>query len=86
MVILEADRQIARRMYQVAVGLVENREPDGTVRELARVALHHPTPSTIRALLAAGRGREWLPSVLDALAEDAVAAADEVLGDDNVER
>ena len=83
MVIREADRAVARRMYQVAVGLVENREPNGTTRELAHDALHPPSPSTIRALLAAGRGSEWLRSVLDALAEVAVAAAEDVLGDDH---
>ena len=80
MVIREADRVIARRMFQVAVGLVAEREPMPS-RELAYDALRDPSPSTIRALLAAGRGMPWLPSVIDALAEIGIAAADEILGD-----
>jgi hypothetical protein len=86
MVIREADRRIARRMFQVAVGLIESREPDIPTRELAHDALHHPSPSTVRALLAAGRGRPWLPSVMDALAQVGIAAAEDVLeGDDHAE-
>ena len=84
MVIREADRVIARHMYLVAVGLVEQRSPTGTLRELAHDALTRPSPSTIRALLAAGRGKPWLPSVIDALAEVGVAAAEDVLGGDDV--
>lgn len=79
MVIRDSDRRIAAQMFRVAVGLVEAREPTGTVRELAHDALHHPSPSTIRALLAAGRGSDWLPSVIDALAQVGVAAAEDVL-------
>jgi hypothetical protein len=40
-----------------------------------------PNASTIRALLAAGRGRPWLTSVIDALAQVGIAAAEDVLGD-----
>lgn len=86
MVILEADRAIAARMYRIAVAMVEAREPNGTVRLLAHDALHHPGPSTIRALLAAGRGQDWLPSVMDALAQVGIAAAEDVLqGDQDAE-
>lgn len=86
MVIRKADRAIAKRMYQVAVGLVEARSPDVPTRELAHDALHYPSPSTIRALLAAGQGKPWRQSVLDALAQVGIAAAEDVLqGDDNVE-
>lgn len=49
-------------------------------RELAYDAVRDPSPSTIRALLAAGRGKPWLPSVVDALAEVGIAAAEDVLG------
>lgn len=84
MVIRAADKLIARRMYQVAVGLVAEREPMPH-RELAYDALNCPSPSTIRALLAAGRGQPWLPSVIDALAEIGIAAAEDVLGDHNAD-
>ena len=76
-VVTPADRVIARQMWTVAVGLVETRTG---IRE-ARDALADPCPSTIRALLAAGRGERWLPSVLDALAEVGIAASEDVLGD-----
>nr|WP_295884377.1 hypothetical protein [uncultured Devosia sp.] len=81
MVIHDADRVVARRMYQVAVGMVAARE-DVSIAEYAQDALDTPSPSTIRALLAVGRGREWLPSVVDALAEVGIAAAADVLGDE----
>lgn len=84
MVIREADRVIARRMYQVAVGLVAEREPM-PYRELAYDAVSAPSPATIRALLAAGRGKPWLPSVVDALAEVGIAAAEDVLGGEDVQ-
>jgi hypothetical protein len=80
MVIREADRRVALHMFRVAVGLVEQRSPTGTTRELAHDAMRDPNPSTIRALLAAGRGQPWLPSVTDALAEVGIAAAEDVLG------
>lgn len=76
MVIMQADRVIARQMWTVAVGLVESRVGLPEARE----ALADPCPSTIRALLAAGRGERWLPSVLDALAEVGIAASEDVLG------
>ena len=81
MVIREADRVIARRMYQVAVGLVAEREPM-PYRALAYDAVSAPWPATIRALLAAG---PWLPSVVDALAEVGIAAAEDVLGGEDVQ-
>ena len=82
MVIREADRVIARRMYQVALGLIAEREPM-PYRDLAHDAARHPSPSTIRALMSAGRGKTWLPSVIDALTEVGIAAAEEVLGDED---
>lgn len=78
MVIHEADRVVARRMYQVAIGMVAARE-DVSIGEYAQDALDIPTPSSIRALLAVGRGQAWLPSVIDALAEVGIAAAEDVL-------
>lgn len=80
MVIHDADRVVARRMYQVAVGMVVARE-HVSIAEVAQDALEMPTPSTIRALLAVGRGQEWLPSVIDALAEVGIAAIEDVMGD-----
>jgi hypothetical protein len=80
MVIRPADKEVARRMYEVAVGMVAARE-HVSVAELAQDALEMPTPSSIRALLAVGRGEPWLPSVIDALAQVGIAAAEDVLGD-----
>ena len=82
MVIHDADRQAARSMFTVAVGLVAKRDPSITVREIALDALRMPNASTCRSLLAAGRGKEWLPSVVDALAQVGIAAAEDVLGGD----
>ncbi|GLQ53572.1 hypothetical protein [Devosia nitrariae] len=83
MVIRDADREVARRMYHVAVGIVAMRDDDIAVREAAVDAVRMPSPATIRALLAVGREKEWLASVVDALAEVGIAAAEEVLGDEN---
>lgn len=80
MVITDANRAIARSMFRVAVGLVAAKEPIH-IAEYAYDALRNPTASTIRALLAVGRGQEWLPSVRDAMAEVGIAGAEDVLGD-----
>lgn len=77
MAISERDRRIARAMWGVAAGMVEVRDPEA--RNVARLALAYPTPENIRALIGAGRGREWLPSIINALAEVGIAAAEEVL-------
>lgn len=84
MVIRDADRAVAVRMFQVAVGLVAARE-EIPLAEYAYDAMRLPNASTIRALIAAGRGRDWLPSVIDALAEVGIAAAEEVLCADHCE-
>ena len=80
MVIHNADRSVARRMFEVAVGIVATREPPH-IAEVAYEAMRLPNASTIRALLSVGRGQEWLPSVIDALAEVGIAAAEDVLRD-----
>ena len=80
MVIRDADRAVARRMYEVAVGMVAARE-EIHIAEVAYEALRLPNASTIRALLAAGRGKPWLDSVIDAVAQVGIAAAEDVLGD-----
>lgn len=79
MVIHDADRAVARNLFKVAVGIVAHRDPDIPVREAAVDALRMPNASTCRALLAAGRGKEWLPSVIDAIAQVGIAAAEDVL-------
>lgn len=81
MVIRRDDRQVARAIYLVAVSMVAKREDDETARELAQAALESPSPTTIRALIAAGRDRPWLPSIIDALVQVGVAASEDVLGD-----
>lgn len=80
MVILDVDRAIAARMYHVALGIIVLRDSDEGVRHLAVAAAENPGPATIRALLAAGREKPWLASVVDALAEVGIAAAEDVLG------
>lgn len=80
MVIDRRERRIARSMFSVAVGMVASRE-HVSIAEYAKDALDGPSPSTIRALLAVGRGEAWLPSVVDALAQVGIAAAEDVLGD-----
>ena len=84
MVTRDADRAVAARMFQVAVGMVAARE-EIHVAEYAYDAMRMPKASTIRALIAAGRGRDWLPSVIDALAEVGIAAAEDVLCADHCE-
>jgi hypothetical protein len=66
-------------MYEVAVGMVANRERRQDVREIAFDALEHPSPSTVRNLVSVGRGQEWLPSVIDALAQVGIAAIEDVI-------
>jgi len=82
MVIREQDRTVARHMYIVAVGIIEKN--DGDVAALARQALDRPAPDTIRALMDAGRGRPWLPMLVDALAQVGIAAAEDVLGERSI--
>lgn len=82
MVIHDVDRIVARQMYQVAIGMVAAREHP-SIAELAQDALENPSSTTIRALLAIGRGADWMPSVLDALAQVGIAAAEDVLGSGN---
>ncbi|QYO75669.1 hypothetical protein [Devosia salina] len=79
MVIQERERSIARAMWGVAAGMVESRDP--SVRDQARDALRDPSHQSIRALLAVGSGKDWLPSILDALAQIGIAAAEDVLSD-----
>lgn len=79
MVIRESDRRLARGAYQVAVGMIAQR--DKAVADLAQAALEHPTPITVRALLTAGAGKPWLPMLLEALAQVGVAGAEDVLGE-----
>jgi hypothetical protein len=81
MVIDENSRRLARHMYRIGVGLVERHDADA--RPIARAALDQPCADTIRDLLDAGRGKAWLPSVIDALAQAGLAAAEDVLGDDH---
>jgi hypothetical protein len=57
MVIRDQDRTVAVHMYRVAIGIIEKN--DAGAATLARQALDQPSPSTIRALLDAGRGRLW---------------------------
>lgn len=78
MVIRERDRAIARSSFRVAVGIIERRHPD--VSDIARAALEHPGPITVRALLHAGNGKPWQRMLIEALAEAGVAAAEDVLG------
>lgn len=77
MVIREQDRTVARHIYTVAVGIIERN--DGDARALARAALDRPAPDTIRPLIEAGRGRPWLPMLVDAMAEVGIAASEDVL-------
>jgi hypothetical protein len=80
MVIDESSRRLARHMFRIGVGLVDLHDVDA--RSAARAALDRPCADTIRDLLAAGRGKAWLPSVIDALAQVGIAAAEDVLGDE----
>lgn len=82
MVIREQDRVLAAHMYRVAVGIIEKN--DAGVRVLAAAALDRPSPDTIRRLVDAGRGRAWLPMLIDALAEVGIAAAEDVLGERSI--
>ena len=75
----EANRRTAKSMWEVAVGQVV-RLGDHNDAEAAVDAMRTPNSSTCRALLAQGRGKPWLPSVRDALAEVGIAAAEDILG------
>ncbi|OAM76026.1 hypothetical protein [Devosia elaeis] len=79
MVIRGSDRRLAIGAYRVAVGMIAQR--DLIVADLAKAALDHPTPITVRALLTAGAGKPWLPLLLEALAQVGVAGAEDVLGE-----
>jgi len=79
MVITDANRTVARAMFKVAIGQII-RLGDHDDAEIAVLALRTPNSSTLRALVGAGRGKPWLPSVVDALAEVGIAAAEDVLG------
>lgn len=79
MVIDRSSRRLARHMFRVGVGLVELH--DAEARATARAALDRPCADTIRDLLDACRGKPWLPSVVDALAQVGIAGAEDVLGD-----
>lgn len=83
MVIDPRERRIAVSMWGVAAGMVECRDPEA--REVSRAALERPCPETILALLEFGRGRPWLPSVLDALVQCGIAASELILGDPDAE-
>ena len=71
------ERRIAVAAWGVAAGMIEYRDPEARV--LARAALERPCAETIRPLIVFGRGRPWLPSVIEALALVGIAAADEIL-------
>lgn len=86
MAIDEHSRRLGRHMYLVSVGMIERLDTDPEIQDLAHAARCRPTPASIRALLDAGRDKPWLPSVIDALAEVGVAAADDVLGDGDDDR
>lgn len=79
MVIDRNERRIALAMWGVAVGMVEYRDTEA--RAVSRAALERPCPATILALLEFGRGRPWLPNVLDALVQCGIAASEEILGE-----
>lgn len=73
------ERLIALRMWGVAAGMVEYRDPEA--QPVLRDALERPCPETIHALLEFGRGRQWLPCVLDALVQVGIAASEDILGE-----
>lgn len=75
----EANRRVAKSMFELAARLVM-KLGDEDDSETAFAALQTPNSSTCRALLAQGRGKPWLPSVRDALAEVGIAAAEDILG------
>ncbi len=74
-------RACARHGVVVALGLIERLDP--AARGLARAALDDMTTARLQALLDAGRTAEWRPMLVDALAHAAIAAAEDILGDDN---
>ena len=80
MVIRDADRDVAQRLYAIAVGMVAMRELE-PIAGFARDALDNPTPATVGALLVVGQNQPWLSSVLYALAHVGIAAVEDVLGD-----
>lgn len=73
------EKLIALRMWGVAAGMVEYRDPEA--RAVSRAALERPCAETIWPLLEFGRGRPWLPCVLDALVQCGIAASAEILGE-----
>lgn len=73
-------RRCARHGVVVALGLIERLDPAAS--DLARAALDDITTARLQALLDDGRTSEWRPMLLEALAHAAIAAADDILGDD----
>lgn len=79
---MDADRKrCERHMLFVALGLIAKLDP--VARGLAQAALDAPNPATLQALLDAGRTAEWRPMLLETLASVAVAASDEIYGDEH---
>lgn len=77
--ITEADRRVAASMFELACRLVVRQGDEADV-EVALAAIRARNSSACRALLAQGRGKPWLPSFRDAMAEIGVCAAADVLG------
>jgi hypothetical protein len=74
-------RACARHGVVLALVLIERLDP--AARDLARAAMDDMTTARLQALLDADRASDWRPMLLEALAHAAVAAADDILGDDD---
>lgn len=69
---------IARHAYVIAVGQVIRLGPD-TIVPLAVAARDTPSSTTIRRLIDASRHEPWYCSLVEAVAEIGVVAAEDVL-------
>lgn len=71
--------RLAAHAWDYALNLCLRTLPDGPEREALQACEERPTLSNIRAALAIGRGRPWLPLIESALVEIGLAAIEDIL-------
>lgn len=69
----------ATHAWDFALSLSLRTLPDGPEREALQACEERPTLPNIRAVLAIGRGRPWLPLIESALVEIGLAAIEDIL-------
>lgn len=71
--------RFAVHAWDYALGLSIRTLPDGAEREALLACEERPTLTNIRAVLAIGRSRPWLPLIESALVEFGLLAIEDIL-------